>query len=97
MHGFQLFRVSTFSFFCESKWSAIPAKPNRCYDECRREYQTDPETGAAQISSGSEFWNRVSVEGKRFRRKSHQAVSEHFREMRRVERDLFEESNREQW
>src|SRR5260370_8423412 len=79
----------------KSQRHAIAAQQDRCDDECRGECQPDPEARAAQVSSWSELWaiDRVTGEGKRFRGESHQAVSEHLREMRRVERDLLEESD----
>src|SRR6266516_3142266 len=60
----------------ESEWSAITAQPYCCYNKCRGDYQSEPETWRAQVSYWRELWavDRVHVEGKGLRRESHHTV-----------------------
>src|SRR6266481_3040803 len=76
-------RLCVKNSFIESNRSAITAQPNCCEEECRGEYQSDPETGRAQEPSRSELSQRVDrgvalrivrVESERLRRPTHQTV-----------------------
>src|SRR4029453_10175271 len=82
----------------KSQRSAIAAQPDCGGEECSGEYQSNPKTRAAKISSRSKCYrvDGVGAESERLRSEADQTVLQHGGEMRSVERDLLEEANRKQ-
>src|SRR5437870_3742474 len=80
----------------ESQWPAITTQPYCCDNECRGNYQSEPETRRAQVSQWRKLWDRMCLKCEGLWSKSQQPVPDHGGEMQTVECDLLEEGNREQ-
>jgi len=86
----------------ESDRPAIAAQANRCENKCRRDCEPDPKIRRAQESPRSQLGQRMNVRVrlalkiKSLNRESGQAVPQHSDEMRRVEGNRFEHTDREQ-